>query len=970
MKKRCRQTADDNRLPVHKIPGCSNTSFIMPRQATSFIFFSLFFLFFSVSLFAATKTWTGAVSTDWNTAGNWSASGVPGAADDVIIPTTPSGGRMPVITSGTISAKSVTIQAGASLTQSGGTLTISGANIDISGNFSLSAGTWLCANPITVSSTGTINISGTGIIHMASAIGTAPTDHFIIDAGGVMNLSGGSLETRDFTTNAGSPGGALVQTGGTLKMYHDFKNNGSYSATGGTIQFSGSGGGGTFPVGVTSSNTQFRDVIIDAGVDPGFGANAITSINVSGNWTNNSNSVDLSTKNSTVIFNGSSSQTIAGSQSTIFRNLTINKPSGTLSLGINCSVQSGDLIISGGTTDLGLYTLNRTGAGGTMTIGAGCILKLANNTGGQAGSNFPLNFSSMSVNSNSTIEYYGSNALTQTIYAGVSYGNLTLTNGSGSGFAIKNTTANITVDGTLAVNMNAILNPGASNTVGGTGTLTGSGTAQVTRTTATADFNNQYTIANKTLSALTVDYNATGAQVVNALNYYNLSISGARTTNNVTLSSGTITISGTFNPTASFTSGNYITTGNTVDFNSSSNQNIPAFTFNNLTVSGGGAKTATGLIIVNSTFNLASTVLTTTSTNLIVLNDNATVSGAALTAYVNGPVKKTGNDAFTFPVGKAGAGYMPVSISAPSSVTDAFTAEYMRNSATALGSISATGLFRVSNCDYWNLNRVNGNSSVNVTLSWNGYTNCSIAAYVNNLSALTVAHFNGVYWDSYGVNSSTGNASNGTITRNAVSVFSPFAIGSTDDYSNPLQVHIINMKAAQSLNGNRVSWTNLSESGINGYVIERSFNGIDFSNAGEIKPASNDGSARSYVWEDDFQVSPVTYYRVNAVSIFGETHYSTVVSVKKSELSSSLLIYPNPVKGSGVSINAGNTGKGVYTVKIFSNLGQLELCTSFLHTGGDLIKTIELPSSTKKGVYNLRIESNGSVISSRQFVIQ
>jgi hypothetical protein len=178
------------------------------------------------------------------------------------------------------------------------------------------------------------------------------------------------------------------------------------------------------------------------------------------------------------------------------------------------------------------------------------------------------------------------------------------------------------------------------------------------------------------------------------------------------------------------------------------------------------------------------------------------------------------------------------------------------------------------------------------------------------------------------------------------------------------------MKAAQSLNGNRVSWTNLSESGISGYVIERSFNGIDFTNAGEIKPASNDGSARSYVWEDDFQISPVTYYRVNALNILGESYYSTVVSVKKSELSSSLLIYPNPVKGSGVSINAGNTGKGIYTVKIFSNLGQLELCTSFLHSGGDLIKTIELPSSTKKGVYNLRIESNGSVISSRQFVIQ
>ncbi len=36
----------------------------------------------------ATKTWTGAVSTDWNDPNNWSLFGVPGSADDVVIGTT------------------------------------------------------------------------------------------------------------------------------------------------------------------------------------------------------------------------------------------------------------------------------------------------------------------------------------------------------------------------------------------------------------------------------------------------------------------------------------------------------------------------------------------------------------------------------------------------------------------------------------------------------------------------------------------------------------------------------------------------------------------------------------------------------------------------------------------------------------------------------------------------------------------
>ncbi|MBN2056354.1 hypothetical protein JW905_15635 [bacterium] len=42
-------------------------------------------------------TWTGAVSTDWNTAGNWSG-GVPDSTIDAVVPTAPSGGRWPHVT--------------------------------------------------------------------------------------------------------------------------------------------------------------------------------------------------------------------------------------------------------------------------------------------------------------------------------------------------------------------------------------------------------------------------------------------------------------------------------------------------------------------------------------------------------------------------------------------------------------------------------------------------------------------------------------------------------------------------------------------------------------------------------------------------------------------------------------------------------------------------------------------------------
>jgi hypothetical protein len=578
------------------------------------------------SVFGAARTWTGNTSNDWSLAANWSG-GLPGSGDDVTIPTSPSGGRMPVISSGNFQIKSLTIQSGATLTQSGGTLLVSGANSSVAGTLSLSAGTLLSGNNFTIEDGGVMNISGSALLHMATSTGSNPSDAITVDINGVLNLSGGTINVKDITTNSGSPDGKIMQSGGVFHLYHDFKNKGEYVATGGTIQFTGSAGGASFPVDVQSSNTQFYNVLIDPAAVPKFGTNAATSFNVAGNWTNNSSAVDLDNKANTTIFNGSGAQVIGGTESTTFRNIVVNKPTGTLTLSANQSINNGNLTISSGTLDLDGYTLNRVSSGGVFTISSGALFKLGNNSGGQSGSNFPVNFTSYTFDNASNVDYDATT--TQTIYHGVTYGNLTLSN---------------------------------------------------------------------------------------------------------------------------------------------------------------GPKTAGGQIVVNGTLSLNAAILTTTATNLLVLNDNATVTGAAYNAYVNGPVKKIGNDAFTFPVGKSGVGYMYIAISAPSSVTDAFTAEYMRSSGQNLGAITAAGLKRVSNCDYWNLNRVSGTSSVNVTLSWNGYSNCNIAAYINDLSSLSVAHFNGTNWDTHGQSGYTGTASSGTVTRNNVSVFSPFAIGSTNEYSNPLSI--------------------------------------------------------------------------------------------------------------------------------------------------------------------------------------
>ncbi len=81
-------------------------------------------------------TWLGN-SSDWNDANNWvmyegplsgqtAVNRIPRTIDNVFIPTSPSGGNFPTLSSGTAAVRDLTIASGATLNMSGGTLTVYG----------------------------------------------------------------------------------------------------------------------------------------------------------------------------------------------------------------------------------------------------------------------------------------------------------------------------------------------------------------------------------------------------------------------------------------------------------------------------------------------------------------------------------------------------------------------------------------------------------------------------------------------------------------------------------------------------------------------------------------------------------------------------------------------------------------------------------------------------------------------------
>ena len=159
----------------------------------------------------------------------------------------------------------------------------------------------------------------------------------------------------------------------------------------------------------------------------------------------------------------------------------------------------------------------------------------------------PFSFTTASTLNFNAPSPAGATSISGTSAATLGFNTVNLNNTSGFSSSLS-----FSITGTLTVAANVTFTPASAVVISGAGTLTGSGTVQVTRATGASDFVNQYSITNKTLTNLTVEFAGTSAQGNGANTFGGLKINN---------SSG-LTLSGnaTVNATLTLASGN-ITTG-------------------------------------------------------------------------------------------------------------------------------------------------------------------------------------------------------------------------------------------------------------------------------------------------------------------------------------------------------------------------------------------------------------------------
>ncbi len=478
------------------------------QRITCFSFLALLLISLGAS---AQKTWTGAVSTAWNTAGNWSPSGVPSASDNVIIASTT---NQPVILATTGVCNSIVINSGASLgitasTLGNASLTASGS-VTVNGSISMvgaltktckliaSGISWSAGSAMSGGITTGMEISGNWEFASGSAVSmgltsvtfTGSSNSFIYSnsasshfysvalnkaAGYAVSIQAASTATLNIdggiTINAGNEFYGSVNLTTVLKG--NLVNSGDFYFSAGTVSLEKSSGTQTIQV---SAGSYFNNLTVNTGGTATLNNSTLVkgnlsilagvldplnnTVSVQGNWTNSAGASAFTEGAGRVIFNGGNYHQYCSSET--FNILEVNKSAGGALRMNGTAVSCAQYDWTAGSIDVlgsGTFTaldLADQGIRGNYYINTGCTINLYQDAAQYVDLGGNLTFTG-----GGTINVYGGNG---TVSQWPTYANASITMSGGTlDFKDQSITINTLSGYSLTTNISGgtIRTPGA-----------------------------------------------------------------------------------------------------------------------------------------------------------------------------------------------------------------------------------------------------------------------------------------------------------------------------------------------------------------------------------------------------------------------------------------------------------------------------------------------------------------------------
>lgn len=861
------------------------------------------------------------------------------------------------LTSGTLDLSTYT----ADRSSPGGILTLSASTtLKIAGSVNF-PGSYITN---TISNSNTVEYNGT----IAQSVADVDYGNLTFTNGGASakTLLGDIQLNNDLLINSGA---TLDPSTFNVTLYGNFTNNGTFTPSTSTLILNGTSKtisgtgvltlnnltvtGGSYTVSNATSSITGNLFIDVAPSSISFGTGTVTldgdltnkgsltssgTLNISGTRVQTLSLIGAITSASTGIvnFNGTVLPISNSTSPPSFYTVNINNTGGAFAPVQPWTVVKAITIASGVTVDFTALTHtfygDFTNNGTVLSSGKLKFTPLLTGAPFPASATVNLDAGGGSFTSTGEVEFTGTAPIT-VVSSNPALNNVTITNTNAAGITPQ---ASWTIGQDILIGPNATFNGGTalSHTIVGNltnnGTLSG-GTSTIAFSGVPASMNG---VGSTTFNNLTI---ATGADI--SLNK-SISITGNLVNN-----------------------GTFTTTGRTVAFSGSTASTISgttgSVTFFDLDQNKSGSTTSLSIpAVVTNELSLINGVINTTATNILTLNDDATATSSISTSYVNGPMEKIGDDAFEFPVGNSGA-YRSIAISAPALTTDKFTAQYYYADPNASYDITLKDatLDHVSRKEYWILNRTNGTSNVNVTLTWN--TNSA----VDNLADLSVARWDGTKWKDHNNGGTTGNTSAGTIvTSGVVTAFSPFTHGSHTT-NNPLPITLLYFDAIPKNGRVQLKWITGTEINNDYFTVERSAEGINFEPLQKITGSGNSNVTLHYETTDEYPLNGISYYRLRQTDFDGKFTFSPVRSVDFSANEFDFTVFPNPAHAGLVNAKLnGKEGDKIIVVLYDSQGNEVYSLVQMITKTGEVEVALDPSGKLSPGIYLVNASSDNKLL--------
>ena len=150
----------------------------------------------------------------------------------------------------------------------------------------------------------------------------------------------------------------------------------------------------------------------------------------------------------------------------------------------------------------------------------------------------------------------------------------------------------------------------------------------------------------------------------------------------------------------------------------------------------------------------------------------------------------------------------------------------------------------------------------------------------------------------------------------------------------------------------RLTWATVSELNFDKFMIERTLDGKEFFEIGNVKGSGTSTTRIDYGFDDKSPIVGRSYYRLKAVDYDGKYEYFGL-DVSNFSGSRSMVIYPNPSSGDHVKLLINFSPEEESQIEIFNSFGikldQITISQSITH--------VKLPSGLKPGFYFIRFRS-------------